>query len=452
MMTKTRVKFPAYEKRATTGPVRVCFMIDRLSRAGTETQLLALIRSLDRSRVVPHLVLLDGASDESRSLEPDDCPILRLGLTSLFRPATLSAMIRLRRFWWQHHIDVLQTYFLDSTYFGVPFARICGIRKIVRVRNNLGYWLTKGHRQLGKWMGRLADVTLTNSDGGKQAIVEVEGLRPEKVAVLENGVDLDRFPQCDPPDTSRDVVRVGIVANLRTVKNIDGLIRAVALLRSTFLQSTRSHALRGNAVFDAPRRAPFEPSGTFNAQSRTTEESRRAGSIPTQSVGTRDVLIRAEGVPCPSSPTVRFEVAGEGEQRPELERLIAANDLDETFSLLGPVSDVPAFLARQDIAVLCSHSEGMSNALLEYMASGRAIIATDVGANARLIQDGVHGLIVPARDDAAIASAITKLLDNPETARQMGMTARLRVEADYSRTAMVRRFEDFYERLGAASG
>jgi L-malate glycosyltransferase len=362
------------------GPVRACFLIDRLSRAGTETQLLALIRSLDRARVQPHLVLLDGTDDDSRALEPGDCPTIRLGLRSLLRPAAVAAMLHLRQFWRRQRIDVLQTYFLDSTYVGVPLARICGMKKVVRVRNNLGYWLTGRHRRLGRWMGRLADFTLTNSAGGKQSIVEVEGLSPDKIEVLENGVDLERFAEMSPPDTGRGVVRIGMVANLRPVKNVDGLVRAAAALVST-------------------------------------------------------------------GRTLHFEVAGDGEERPRLEGLIAERGLRGSFHLLGPIADVPAFLARQDIAVLCSHSEGMSNALLEYMAAGRAIVATDVGANGRLIQDQVHGLLVPARDDDALATAIARLLEHPQRAELLGVKARERVGAEHSRTAMVRRFEDFYERL-----
>jgi hypothetical protein len=84
-------------------PVRVCFLIDRLTRGGTETQVLALIRALDRRRVEPALVLLDGTDAESRSLEPDDCPVLRLGLRSLRRPTTLSAAATLARFWRSRH-------------------------------------------------------------------------------------------------------------------------------------------------------------------------------------------------------------------------------------------------------------------------------------------------------------------------------------------------------------
>ncbi|MCE9530169.1 MAG: glycosyltransferase, partial [Planctomycetes bacterium] len=376
-----RVAFPNIEqsivRHQRTRPSRVCFLIDRLSRAGTETQLLALIRSLDRSRVLPHLVLLDGLDDESRALEPDDCPILRLGIRSLLGGSTIPSLRQLGRFWRKHRIELLQTYFLDSTYFGVPFARLCGIKKIVRVRNNLGYWMTDRHRRLGRWMGRFADVTLTNSDDGRQAIIDTEQQSPEKVVVIENGVDVERFPIGRPPETGRTNVQVGAVANLRPVKNIDGLVRVTALLRN-------------------------------------------------------------------KHPQLRFEVAGEGEQRSELERLIGTND---AVRLSGPVTDVPAFLARQDIAVLCSHSEGMSNALLEYMAAGRAIVATDVGANGRLVRDRIDGLIVPPKDDAALAAAIAWLTEHPEAARQMGSSARERVASQYSRVALVKRFEDFFDEL-----
>lgn len=372
-----RLGCPAFSAERKRGGMRVCFMIDRLSRAGTETQLLALIRSLDRSRVVPHLVLLDGDDDLSRSLEPADCPLIRLGLNSLIGRSTPSAMAKLAAFWRRHRIEILQTYFLDSTYFGVPLARLCGIRKIIRVRNNLGYWLTDRHRRLGRWMARLADLTLTNSESGKQALIEKENLHPEKIAVLENGVDVERFPILEWPDMKRPIVRVGAAANLRPVKNIDGLIRAAALLRD-------------------------------------------------------------------AQPRLRFEVAGDGEQRAELEALTRQHALGDLFSLLGSVNDVPNFLMRQDIAVLCSHSEGMSNALLEYMAAGRAIIATDVGANAKLIEHKTSGLIVPAGSDNALAEAIIWLLDHPQEANAMAAAGRQKAESEYSRAAMVRRFEALY--------
>jgi glycosyltransferase involved in cell wall biosynthesis len=370
---------PPAEAEPGPDPVRVCFMIDRLTRAGTETQLLALVRELDRRQVSPSLVLLDGEDDLSRALEPAGCPVLRLGVRKLFGLRAARAARRLRAFWRETRPDVLQVYFLDSAYFGVPVARLCGVPKVLRVRNNLGYWVTRKHRALGRLIRPWVDATLTNTQAGKQALVEGEGLPPEKVVVLENGVDTRRFNRFLYPDTSKARVRVGCVANLRPVKNIDGLMRAAKAALERF-------------------------------------------------------------------PSLWFEVAGDGEQREELERLHAELGLGDRFVLRGSVSDVAGFLRTVDIAVLPSHSEGMSNALLEYMSAGRAVIATDVGANARLVQHGRHGLIVPPGDGAALVDAIGHLLEDPLRAAGYGAAARKRVEAEYSRDAMRRRFEEFYRK------
>ena len=359
-------------------PVSVCFVIDRLSRAGTEGQLLALLRNLDRSRVRPSLCVLRGAAAGTQVPDPAECPTLDLGLGKLMSPRAVPAAARLAAFWRRHRVEVVQTYFLDSTYFAAPLARLYGIRHVVRVRNNTGYWLTALHRRLGEFVGRLCAVTLTNSEDARQALM-ADGIPAEQVQVIENGVDLDRFLAAPAPDTGRAVVRIGALANLRPVKNVDGLLRATAIV-------------------------------------------------------------------CRSHPRVRLDVAGAGEQRAELEEQVRLSGLEGKVRLLGSVDDVPGFLAGLDVAVLPSHSESMSNALLEYMAAGRAIIATDVGANARLVRPGREGLIVPAGDDTALAEAIQKYLQSPPLARDLGAAARRRAR-EFSREAMLRRFEDFFASL-----
>jgi L-malate glycosyltransferase len=100
--------------------------------------------------------------------------------------------------------------------------------------------------------------------------------------------------------------------------------------------------------------------------------------------------------------------------------------------------------------VLPSHSEGMSNALLEYMAAGRAVIATDVGANPELVRHGKDGLIIPPGDESSLVESIGQLMGNPLRAAGFGASARKRVEAEYSRDAMCRRFEEFYRGLVVA--
>jgi glycosyltransferase involved in cell wall biosynthesis len=157
-----------------------------------------------------------------------------------------------------------------------------------------------------------------------------------------------------------------------------------------------------------------------------------------------DLLVRAAAEVLKTFPHVEFEVAGEGEQRAELERLIAELKLGGHFKLCGAVADVPAFLASLDIAVLSSRSEGMSNALLEYMAAGRAIVATRVGANSRLVREGQDGLLVAAEDPAALAAAIALFLHDPSSAGRCGESARQRAVESFSRAAMCQRFEQLY--------
>ena len=86
-------------RRAQTSgprPLRICFLIDELATAGTETQLLALIRHLDRQRFTPYLCLLRAGGPISIALEPDDCPVMHLGVGSLCRPAAMMEVVALR--------------------------------------------------------------------------------------------------------------------------------------------------------------------------------------------------------------------------------------------------------------------------------------------------------------------------------------------------------------------
>jgi glycosyltransferase involved in cell wall biosynthesis len=376
---------PPSPPKPVAPPVRVCFLIDQLGRAGTESQLLALIRTADRSRIAPTLVLLDGESAESRALEPADCPVLRLGLKRLFGRSAIRAARRLRDFWRDHPADVVQTYFLDSSYFGAPVAKWAGVRRVVRVRNNLGYWLTRKHRLLGKLTNRYVDVMLTNTDAGRDALVQREGHDPDRVVVMPNGVDFGRFDDCPPPYQNPQQVTVGCVANLRPVKNIDGLVRAARWAR-----------------------------------------------------------LRA--------PNLRFEVAGDGDQRAELEKLRDDLNLGDRFVFRGSVADVPAFLKSVDVAVLPSHSEGMSNAVLEAMAAGRPLVVTDVGANRTLVRDGVDGLVVPPGEERPLVDALVRLAEDPPLGRRMGGAGRARAQAEFSRDAMRVRFEEFYAKLLAEPG
>jgi L-malate glycosyltransferase len=362
------------------GAIRVCFLIDRLAAAGTESQLLALIRHLDRARVQPYLCLLDGEDAASRALEPQDCPVLRLGIRRLAQLSTIPRAWNLAHFLHRERIDVLQVYFPDSTYFGTLVGRLAGVPRLVRTRNNLGYWLTPGHRWLGRLCNRFTDATVANCAACRDAVVRDEAAPVQTVVVLPNGVDFGRFADLAPVGSRCGPPRVGIVANLRPVKDLEGFVRAAAAV-------ARLH------------------------------------------------------------PTVAFVIAGEGEQRPMLEALVEQLGLQGRCQLLGRIADTPAFLESLDVAVLCSRSEGMSNALMEYMAAGRAIVATSVGANSELIDDGVNGLLVPPGDPGSLAEAISRLLGAPALAARFGGAARRKAEENYCLARRARRFEEFYRGL-----
>jgi glycosyltransferase involved in cell wall biosynthesis len=282
----------------------------------------------------------------------------------------------------RRRIDVVQTFFPDSCYFGLPAAWLARVPHRLRTRNNLGHWLTPLHRWLGRLFNVVTTKTVANCGAARDALIAAEGPRPESVVVLENGVDHGRFLDV-PPLRQRgpgDAAVVGAVANLRPVKGLDVLVRAAARL-------------------------------------------------------------------APGFPGVTFRVAGEGEQRGELERQAADAGLAGRFELPGSVADIPGFLGGVDVAVLPSRAEGMSNAVLEYMAAGRAVVASAVGATPEVVGDA--GLLVPPGDDGALADAIARLLREPDLSRRLGVEARRRARERYGREAMVRRFEDFYLALAA---
>jgi glycosyltransferase involved in cell wall biosynthesis len=146
-------------------------------------------------------------------------------------------------------------------------------------------------------------------------------------------------------------------------------------------------------------------------------------------------------------PRVRLLVVGDGGLRPELEARSRSLGLDERVVFAGASEDVAPVLAALDVVVVPSHTEGLSNALLEAMAMARPVVATAVGGNKDAVEAGVTGLLVPARDPEALAAAVLRLLERPEEGRRLGEAARRRVLADFSLERMVKGHEALYGSL-----
>ena len=143
---------------------------------------------------------------------------------------------------------------------------------------------------------------------------------------------------------------------------------------------------------------------------------------------------------------LRLVMIGEGDLRRRSQALLDEAGCADLAWLPGERGDVPDILRGLDCFVLPSLAEGVSNTILEAMACGLPVIATAVGGNGELIEDGVCGTLVPAADVSALAAALVDLAGDRERAAAMGRAGRQRVEREFSLTAMVGRYKEVYDR------
>lgn len=160
-------------------------------------------------------------------------------------------------------------------------------------------------------------------------------------------------------------------------------------------------------------------------------------------------VLRALGRLAPHRPTLRFVVVGDGPERGRLERL--AEELGVPTIFLGhrPNSEVPDLLAAMDVLVCSSRFEGMPLAVLEWMAAGKAIVASRVGGIPSIIDHQQEAVLVPPRDHVAFADEIGRLLDDPAERRRLGQAARRRQRAEFRFERTIDLLEALYERLYA---
>jgi glycosyltransferase involved in cell wall biosynthesis len=162
-------------------------------------------------------------------------------------------------------------------------------------------------------------------------------------------------------------------------------------------------------------------------------------------------LVRAVAVLSPES----FDdvlIVGEGPDRPELERALSFRGLDRRIRLLGERADVPALLADADVFVLSSRSEGLPLSVLEAMAAGLPVVASDVGGVHELVVGGETGLLVRPGDPDELAAALRALLADRELRRRLGDAGRARAEALFDLASFRRAHVELYRRELAESG
>lgn len=223
------------------------------------------------------------------------------------------------------------------------------------------------------------------------------GVPPSRITRICNGVDDERFrPREGPrpalpglPFSNRDAWLIGAVGRMQSVKNQTALAEAFARLLA------RVPGLRGH---------------------------------------------------------VRLVLVGDGPLRQGAQQILANAGLAELAWLPGERADVPEVLRALDCFVLPSLAEGISNTILEAMASGLPVIATDVGGNAELVTPLRTGVLVPAGDVEALSLALQQMALDPDAARAMGRAGRGEVERRFSLQAMVQAYHDLYVQALAGAG
>ncbi len=144
---------------------------------------------------------------------------------------------------------------------------------------------------------------------------------------------------------------------------------------------------------------------------------------------------------------IRLIMVGDGPLRDQLSQQVRELGLDEIVWMPGDRDDIPVLLQAMDLFVLPSLAEGISNTVLEAMATGLPVVATEVGGNPEIVKEGETGYLVPAKNAQALCSALQTLIESPETRSSMGQFALARIQANFDWSRTVADYLGVYDEL-----
>ena len=146
-------------------------------------------------------------------------------------------------------------------------------------------------------------------------------------------------------------------------------------------------------------------------------------------------------------PNARLLLLGDGPRRAALVQHVGTRRLNHRVALPGAFDDLDGLLPAADLFVSPARDTGAPLALLEAMAAGLPVVATDTAGHRELIEHDRHGLLVPAYNSGALAGAVRRVLSDPELASRLGSAARDRVRQDYSLARCAAEHRDLFERV-----
>jgi len=365
-------------------PLRVMFVTTGMTVGGHEQITLKLALGMDRSRFRPVVCCLKELGDLGQRLLDEGVPVYAELMAHKFDVRVLVRLARLMR---RHRVDLVCTVGTggDRMFWGRLAARLAGVPRVVSSLHSMG------EPDRVEWPNRLlhpgTHAFLTVAHAQKRYMVEREGIPSDRTHVIHNGVDVEAWVRTDPDPA---------LAHSLGIEPHCPMAGIVACLRPE----------KNHEVF--------------------LHMARRV----------LDVL-----------PYAHFLIVGDGPKRGDLTLLAGQLGLADRAHFVGQRHDVPDLVALMDVMVLSSRAEAFPMTILEGMAAGKPIVATDVGAVSEVVRHGQNGYLVPAGDVEAMAGYVGRLLADRGLGARLGRAGRDLVSRRFHLRNMIQGYERLFMSL-----
>ena len=309
-------------------------------------------------------------------------------LASFYDLNFLKQLKKCVRFLRENKIEIVHTHDFYTNVFGITAARLARIPLKIASKRETGGMRSQAQKIIEKQIFKTADRVVANSEAVKNYLIS-EGTVANKINVVYNGLDLQRLT---PKTTNRKTICGEL--NLPADEEIK-FITMVANLR---------HEVKNQPMF-------------LHAAQKISEKF----------------------------PQTHFVLAGEGELKEALENLAKLLKIEKNTHFIGRCERVPELLFVSYACVLTSRAEGFSNAIMEYMAAGKPVVATDVGGASEAVCEGITGYLVDSDNHEMLANRLKELLENEEKAAQFGEKGREIVRQKFSLEAQLKKTLELYE-------